>query len=317
MDLDYPAADSLARLAVNDTTATSRQRLEALTYLGLAAWPSDTTEVPRRAATADSAFGQVLRDDPDAQLDREVSWAGARDRFEEVRRRTLAAVLRLEGLAVATGPGGAALVRYRTTRSAAVQLELFGPGMTAPEVIGRAGPDTAGAFQVALNGIEQPKYPSGRYDLVLRARDRGTGEEVLRQYEVLLESTPVTYVPVNPPGDPPGLLPEIGPPRRLAPALTGLVGGALTMALASSFRAEGQAGSQTGTNPQGVAVGVGFALGGLVAAFTAHPRPLPENQRTNIEARDDWENARNAQKAENLRLASGIRTTFRILEVTP
>ena len=314
---EYGRAEALVRQVIADPRASRAELQQALAYLGIALWPADadTLDSPRRPATVDSAFRKLIELDPDATLPSEVvSWDGQKERLEEIRRRTLAGRLRFDGPQVAVGPLDSVLLRYRATRPARARLELAGPGLPTPVIVERTSLDTAGTLALRVNGAEQPLYATGEYTLTLTLRDRTDAGEYTRRYAVAIEAVGADYVTVNPPGDPPDLLPEVGRPRRTRTVVGALLLGGATVALASTIRADGNARDLASPNPQGLAVAGGLTLGGFIAAFKAAPRELPDNVRFNIERKDEWSLERDRQLAENLRRRGGIRTRFRVVE---
>lgn len=314
-DLDYAGAEAMARAVIADPHASRTEMKRALAYLGIALWPEDTLDSPRRPATVDSAFQKLVELDPDAMLpDSVASWDGPKQRLEEIRRRTLAGRLRFDGPLLALGPFDSVAIRYRATRPARARIELTGPGITLPVIVESTTLDTGGTLAIRVNGPDQPLYTTGEYALALMLRDRADATVYSRRYVVAIETVGADYLAVNPPGDPPDLLPVTAPPRRSRTIVGALLLGGATVALATTFRADGRARDLASANPQGVAVAGGLALGGLLASIRAAPRELPENIRYNIERRDEWSLERDRQVLENQRRRDGMRTRLRIIE---
>ncbi len=287
-ELEMESASWLLRQALSSDRLKLDDRKTALSYLGAAEFYRD------RRDSALSAFGQLVRLEPDFRLDRLVFPPDAQDAFEEARRRNPS--VRVTARSTAFAPNGAGLpVRLDANTPQVVVLTFESVSGDVIDTAYRARiTDTTTVFWKARGDAATPA-PVGGFVLGVSSLD-GRGRVARRvELPVHVTRTPENALAIP---DPPQMLPVRQP---AGPAFVRLGLGIATATVAYF----GTPLFTDNAAPRVLSTGL-FAVAGAIGFWDARPgKPLPANVVANETARAAWRAHVANVEEENRRRAVG------------
>lgn len=311
-DLKYTDADNLARGVLTLGTDASRaDRIQALQVIAAALYPEEMS-----AQRRDEAIGfirQLVQLDPDAQIPEDISWVGLRTLVEDTRGSTYAAQATPRRENLLAGPTGEAYIDVAATRPSRYTLFADQKKRSGTSfVIDTLGPIRQGTLRFRILNGDQPRVPSGDYELRIVAHDAASTDSLVVRYLVAINAPSLDLVPVPVTLDSLKLLPEISRPKKGVNIAIGVALGGVTAAIASALRAPDPVKASTSADSKAYLVGGGMALGGLLGAVLDHGSPLPQNVARNAELRTAFSKSVHDAEDENNRRRAAYRATMTV-----
>jgi len=297
-ELEMESAGWLLRQALTGKL-DRRQRVTALSYLGASEFYRD------RRDSALSAYADLVRLEPNYDLDRLVFGPDVQAVLDEARKRTPIAEVRAERASFAADAAGLPVrIRANTPHVVVVTLEAVN-GTVLDTVYRNRVRDTATVYWNA-QGRGGTRAPAGGFVLTVASLD-GRGRASSR----VALPVQVTRSPDDPVAAPerPVPLPEH---QSEGPAWARL-GLGLAVATAAYFVTPA---FTDDAGPQ-IALALTFGAAGVLGFVDARPgKPLPENVVANRVAQEAWEARVHRVRAENRQRADGGTVTVDVGRVT-
>lgn len=298
-DLRYADAIGRARELLRPGAAlTPAQEIRLRTALAAAFYPDEEGE--QRPDSALAQFDRVVRLAPDAELPITLAWPGLDSLLARSRARTFAVLLRAAADSFEVDGSGVPLGLV-VSRPALLRLETRPVGGRA---LARhdATLDARATATLRLRAQDRQRLllQHGDYDLVVTALDPARGDSVQYVRRLIVTGAPPALLP-TPVLDSTRLRPERREPRPGRTALTGLLFGTVTLAIASGARAEEPVRSAFGVDGRSALVAAAAVTAGVMAAWTDRDGVDDEAVAFNAALRDAHERAVAAALAENAR----------------
>ncbi|MES2304509.1 MAG: hypothetical protein V4558_03340 [Gemmatimonadota bacterium] len=287
-DLNYHAADSIARLTLGLPGLRRNQRLQALQLAAASRFPAGEREQFGDSAMA--ALRALVRVAPTAPLPRTMTWRGLDSLLAFARRTTFGANASVPDSAVISGVSGTLTFEAFATRPAAFTLRVVRAGdPSIGELVDSVGPTERGTLRFAPVVTDQPHYASGAYRVVITAIEPESGDRILLSYRMTLQTPPVQLQSVPQALDATTLRPERTAPARARSVISGIVIGGFVYASVRAYRSPSL--KDANVKPDSRASGWGVGLGILTTALSWYldrGRVIVPNAAANDAARKAW-----------------------------
>lgn len=306
-DTKYPEADSIARLAISATTATTNQRTLGRLIIAASFYP----EGEPRSQKRDSALAmlrQVIRTNLDIKIPRDLTWPGLDSLLLEAKRTGYGIDAAPDSEQVVVGQN-LADVRVRSNHASFFHLVVASAG-GAP-IVSDSTPSAVDQavlhFPTMRDG--RPLFETGDYDLLIVGRDAQGGDSIAVRHVMHIDS-PALQLETPPAAlDSSRLLKERSSRFGAKGIIAALFIGGGAFALSSVMRADSVK-STIGADSKGMPVAAGLAGTVLLASFLDHGRPVPSaiaaNERTRANFAQQVQNVAN----DNRQRIASYRTTI-------
>lgn len=298
-DLNYHAADSIARLTLGLPGLRRNQRLQALQLAAASRYPAGEREQFPDSAMA--ALRALVRVAPTAPLPRTMTWRGLDSLLAVARRTTFGASASVPDSALIQGVSDMLTFEGVATRPAAFTLRVVRAGdPSIGELVDSVGPAERGTLRFSPVVTDQPRYASGAYRLVITASEPEGGDRVLMSYRMTLQTPPVELQRVPATLDPASLKLERTAPARVRSVVSGILIGGFVYASVRAYRAP--AIKDADVKPDSRASGWGVGLGVLTTALSWYldrGRVIVPNATANEATKKAWATQRDNLVASN------------------
>lgn len=285
-DLDYRAADSIARQALDIPGLKRGQRIQALELAAASRFPA--SESDRHADSALVVLRALVRIAPAAAIPRTLTWPGLDSLFAVARRTTFGASVSVPDSARIDGLNGRVTLDVVASRPAMFSLRIAranDPGLG--ELVDSIGPVERGAVKFAPVQADIPRYPSGTYRLTIIATDPSSSERVDLVIAGVFETPPVQIRHLPLAHNALDLQIERTTPSRVRAIASGILIGGFILAAGRAYRAEPFKGSALDSRTSTWAVGLGAATA-AVAWYLDRGRPIESTVQFNRALRTRW-----------------------------
>lgn len=311
-DLKFARADTVAREVLARVAQLRRsQALLAWEIAAAARFPEEGA--PRDTAEARAAMRQIVKLDLDARFPADIRWAGLEALLDEEKRTTLGMALRVPRSEIIYGGSvGDALVRVATSVPCDVFLSArASDGGTEIVLDSTMGTREAALRVRALRGTV-PILATGAYEFVVRVRDNRNGTSMERSMQASVTAPSLEFVAEPAPLDTSKLQLEVSRTSRRKGIVTGVVFGALTIALNQALRASDPVKS-TGSDGRANLIAFAVAAGTGAAVWFDHGTKLTSNREANEKLRREAAQRVTDARTENERRTTGYRAKLTLL----
>lgn len=306
-DLKYTEADSIARLAISASTATTNQRTLGRLIIAAAFYPDSEAKAAKRDSAL-TVLRQVIRTNLDVKIPHDLTWKGLDSLLAEAKRTGYGIDASPDSEQVVVG-SSMADVRVRSNHASFFRLTVAATG-GAP-IVSDSTPapvdQTVLHFPTMRNG--RPLFDTGDYDLLIVGRDAQSGDSIAVRHVMHIDS-PTLQLETPPAGlDSSRLLKERSSGFGAKGIIAALFVGGGAFALSSTMRADSVK-STIGPDSKGMPIAAALAGTIILASYLDHGRPVPSaiaaNQRTRANFAQQVQNVAN----ENRQRIASYRTTI-------
>ena len=306
-DLKYTDADSIARLALASSTATTNQRTLGRLIIAASFYP----EGEARAQKRDSALvvlRQVIRTNLDVKIPRDITWPGLDSLLAEARRTGYGIDAAPDSEQVVVG-SNLAQVQVRSNHSSFFRLTVASSD-GAPVVTDSTPTPTAQTalhFPTMRDG--RPLFQTGNYDLLIVGRDAQGGDSIAVRHVIHIDA-PALQLATAPAGlDSSRLLPERSSRFGARGILAAIVVAGGAYALSSVMRADSVKNTISGDS-KGIPIAAALAGTIILASYADHGRVIPSAIAANQQTRANFAQQVQNVATDNRQRIASYRTTI-------
>lgn len=285
------------------------QRVALRQVMAAAYYPQEVEAQQRDSAIAQLV--ELVKVAPDARIATELRWPGLDSLLLVARARTFAVLVRYPDESILVGTDGRAFIEVTAARPARYFLRVTPADGGDAVVLDSTIAGTRGRLAFRGHSGRNVLFANGDYDFTVIAIDGASGDSVsfTRRATASAEAPELVRLPRF---NTRLLKPEISKPPRVRMAVAGVLFTAFTIAIASEARAEEPLRTAFVTDSRAILVG-GAMIGATVASFFLDKgQAIPENIKSNLNARETHRLALADAERENRRRVATYRVTVRM-----